>query len=407
MLRTLIDSTNRFRQRLTRLDNQPLGRAALTVLIFLDFFILSSIFNGLADHTRQLVSPGEYIPPLCQDIVIDQNWNATNRLDKLSNLVRQYQARRYTYYDGRDDASRQQALCAPILTAFKSIRDDGDLARNLGESRRLKGQEADLRAEIDRLKGAYDTQLLEKIAGQTKPGVTAQSLRKEMTDKTAALDDLVGKQATLDDALAQDPKVLAFFRLVDGIRDADRTALADELRRLNFWFPAKRLGMEMLFLLPLLAVFYFWNSRSIGADRPFQALVSSHLLVVTMIPVLAKILQLVYDILPRKLIRHVIELLESLKLVAIWHYLVIAVAILAAMALIYLFQKKLFSRERLMQRRIARGECQDCGRRLPKGSRHCPACGAAQYRTCDHCSQPTLIHGRYCIACGQEAPTEA
>jgi predicted RNA-binding Zn-ribbon protein involved in translation (DUF1610 family) len=161
--------------------------------------------------------------------------------------------------------------------------------------------------------------------------------------------------------------------------------------------------MEMLFLLPLLGVFYLWNARSIARGKSFQTLVSSHLLVVVCIPVVLKIMELAYDIVPRRFLRQLIELLESLKLVAIWHYLLIGGAVLAALALIYLFQKKLFSRERLMQRRIAKSQCQACGQHLAAGSRHCPACGAAQFRTCSHCGQPTHVHGRYCTACGQAA----
>lgn len=172
---------------------------------------------------------------------------------------------------------------------------------------------------------------------------------------------------------------------------------------MNFWYPALRLGMEMLFLLPLLAAFWFWNAKSVAGGRPFQTLVSSHLLVVVVIPVFLKVAELVYDIIPRKLLRQLIELLESLKLVAIWHYLVIGAAIFTALALIYLFQKKLFSREKLLQRRIAKGLCQDCGQHLPADSRHCPACGAAQYRICGECGEPTHVHGRYCKACGHGA----
>ncbi|MFO7541644.1 MAG: hypothetical protein R6W97_02385 [Thiobacillus sp.] len=69
---------------------------------------------------------------------------------------------------------------------------------------------------------------------------------------------------------------------------------------------------------------------------------------VAFIPVFFKIAELVYDIIPRQLLRQVIELLESFKLVAIWHYLVIVAAIVAAFALIYLFQKKLFSHHKLL-----------------------------------------------------------
>lgn len=402
MLRSIHEKARRFQQRLTRLDNQPLGKAALVVIVFLDFFILGAIFDGLADHTRQLTTPDERIPALCRDIVIDADWNPTNRLDNLAQLVSRHHALRYTPYERAED-TRQHPICAPIIRAYKAIRDDEGLARNLKEAVRLRKETRELRAELERMKGAYDTRLLETIAGQRQPEKDVDSIRKETAGKTAALNELVGKERLLTASIEQDPRVRDLFALVAGVSDADRTALRDELRRLNYWYPVERLGMEMLFLLPLLAVFWFWNARSIAGDRPFQTLVSSHLLVVTVIPVFLKLAELVYDIIPRRLLRQLIELLESLKLVAIWHYLVIGVSIFAALALIYLFQKKLFSREKLLQRRIAKGLCQDCGLHLPPDSRHCPACGAAQYRLCSQCNEPTHVHGRYCRACGHDA----
>jgi ABC-type multidrug transport system fused ATPase/permease subunit len=402
MLQSIRDKTRQFQQHLTRLDNQPLSKAALVVIIFLDIFILGSIFDGLADHTRQLASPDEQITPFCRDIVIDADWNPTNRLDNLARLVSRHHGSYYTP-DRRGDSAPQHALCAPIVSTYQAIRDDTDLARNLMQTLRLGKEMHDLRADLERMKGAYDTSLLETIAGQPLADTHVESIRKETADKTASLENLVAKQQALVASIEQDSRVQALFSRVAGITDTDRAVLRDELRRLNFWYPAKRLGMEMLFLLPLLAIFYFWNARSIAGSRPFQALVSSHLLVVTFIPVFFKIAELVYDIIPRRLLRQFIELLESLRLVALWHYLMIAVAILAALALIYLFQKKLFSREKMLQRRIAKGLCQDCGQHLPPASRHCPACGAAQYRTCSHCHEPTHVHGRYCMACGHEA----
>jgi ribosomal protein L40E len=399
MLQAMRANVGKFRERLTRLDDQPLGKAALVVILFLDLFILGAIFDGLADHSRQLDTPAEVIPQLCRDIVIDADWSPANRLENLAQLVSRHLSQRDVPYERADDI-RQRPTCVLIASAYKAVRDDADLARELQQTLRLSREARSLRGELDRMKGAYDTRLLETIAGQAPQDV--ESIRGQVAEKTAALDQLVRRQAELDASLVQNPKVARLFERVAGVTDAERTALRDELRRLNYWYPAKRLGMEMLFLLPLLAAFYYWNAKSIAGSRPFQTLVSSHLLVVACIPVFFKVAELVYDIIPRRLLRQFIELLESLKLVAIWHYLLIGLAILAALALIYLFQKRLFSQEKLMQRRIAKGLCQACGLHLPPDSQHCTACGAAQYRTCSHCQAPTHVHGRYCRACGQE-----
>jgi hypothetical protein len=400
MASAIREKVQRFQQRLTRLDNQPLGKAALVIILFLDLFILISIFDGLGAHTAQLTSPDEHIPALCRDIVLDAEWNPTNRLDRLARLVSKYHASHF-WPDPRAERQPLHAVCAPLVGAFKAIRDDEALARNLRDLVKLDQETRELRAELERVKGAYDTALLEAIARAQKMEARVASLRQEIADKTRAMDELVRQQRLLGETIEQHERVRALYALVAGVAEADRQTLRDDLRRLNFWHPVKRLGMEMLFLLPLFLVFYAWNARSIARNRPFQALVSSHLLVVVLIPVFFKLVELAYDILPRKLLRQVIELLESLRLVAIWHYLLIGVAVLTALALIYLFQRKLFSRDKLMQRRIAKGQCQHCGLHLPAGSRYCTACGADQYRQCAGCGELTLLHGKYCKACGR------
>lgn len=399
MPNSLTESAQRFRQRLMRLDNQPLSKAALVVIIFLDLFVLGAIFNGLANHTRQLEAPDERIPPLCRDIVVDAEWNPANRLDRLAQLVTRHRV--YGEPPGtRAAAATRHALCAPLVGAYQAVRDDRALAQELEQMARLDRQMRDLRAAQAQVKDAYDTKLLEQLASRPQADENLTAIRKESADRSAALENLVEQRRARAARIEQDPRVQALYARIDGITEAQRAALRAELKQLNFWHPAKRLGMEMLFLLPLLGFFYFWNSRSIKASRPFQTLVSSHLLVVAAIPVVLKLGELAEDIIPRKLLRKLIELLESWKLVAIWDYLVIAAAIIAALALIYVLQKKLFSRERLMQRRIAKGQCQECGQHLPPGSRHCPACGAAQFRACPQCGEPMHVHGRFCMACG-------
>ncbi|HZV82669.1 MAG TPA: zinc ribbon domain-containing protein [Geobacteraceae bacterium] len=49
--------------------------------------------------------------------------------------------------------------------------------------------------------------------------------------------------------------------------------------------------------------------------------------------------------------------------------------------LIYVFQRKLFSIEKIIERRIGKGECQNCGKHLPGGAQACPFCGFVQYKT--------------------------
>lgn len=398
MFRKLVKKVRSLRQGLTQLDRQPIGAAALTVVLLLDLFILSSIFRGLSDHTAQLSSPTEFIPSYCRAIVIERDWNPDNRLQKISAIVEQHR-RDYIRARGDEIDPPVHPVCEAFRQPVEAIENDATLRDAFSRYRLVRSELDEVRVEHSRIKGVYDTRLLEQ-AGKPRTDASG-SLAERSQALTIRLERLLAEESTQAAALEENPLVSQLFSQINAVTDAQRDALTEELRSQNFWYPVKRLGMEMAFLLPLLVVFYFWNARSIAADRPLQSLVSSHLLVIAFIPVLFKISELVYDIIPKKFIQHIIELLVSLRLVAVWHYLMMALAIVAALVLVYLLHKKLFSRQRLMDRRISKGQCQDCGTRLAQGADACHVCGFEQLHTCPHCQAHTFVHASYCHRCGQ------
>ena len=394
------DRFAKVRTNLTSLDDQPLGKAALVIIIFLDIFILISIFNGLDAHTNQLSSPDVYIPHSCREIVVNRQWNPTNRLDQLSQIII---SSSNSYYRDEDKKKERHPVCAPYVDLFDQIKNDKALTSIIEDRNKSEREAKELQRTIDNLKGAYDTSLLETIANQQESQTKVDATRKDFQEKTSALNVLKVRIASLERTINEEAKVKLLWEKLQGLKEQDRQTLITELRTLNYWFPVKKLGMQLIFLLPLFVVFYAWNNTSIRKNRGLQALVSSHLLGISFIPILCKIIETAYDIIPKKLLKKLINLLESLKLVAIWHYLIIALAVAVALFLIYIFQKKLFSREKLIERRISKGECQQCGKHLPDGSPACPFCGFAQFKPCSNCSELMHVYGVFCRECGDKA----
>lgn len=394
------DKFSKVRTHLTSLDEQPLGKAALLIIIFLDIFIIISIFDGLAAHTRQLSSPDVYVPNTCREIVINRQWNPTNRIDNLSQII--ISASTNPYRDEEKRKERHQ-VCVPYVELVDQIKNDKALTSIFEDRSKSESEVKELQRAIDNLKGAYDTSLLETIAKQQESQTKVDATRKDFQEKTSTLNSLKARIASLEQTINSDAKVKLLWERLQGLREQDRQKLITELRTLNYWYPVKKLGMQMIFLLPLFVVFYAWNNTSIRKNRGLQTLVSTHLLGISFIPILCKIIETVYDIIPKKLLKKLIDLLESLKLVAIWHYLVIALAVAAALFLIYIFQKKLFSHEKLIARRISKGECQECGKHLPDGSPACPFCGFIQFKPCNNCSKLMHVHGGFCRECGHKA----
>jgi RNA polymerase subunit RPABC4/transcription elongation factor Spt4 len=394
------DKFAKVRSHLTILDDQPLGKAALVIIIFLDIFILVSIFNGLDAHTQQLSSPDLYIPHTCREIVVDRQWNPANRTDNLSQIII---STSNSYYRDEEKKIERHPLCLPYVDLVDQIKNDKSLNRIFEDRNKSEREAKELQRAIDNLKGVYDTSLLETVAKQQGSQTKIDATKKDFQEKTTALNSMKARMASLEQTINSDAKIKLLWERLQGLQEQDRQKLIAELRTLNYWYPVKKLGLQMIFLLPLFVVFYAWNNRSIRKSRGLQTLVSSHLLGISFIPILCKIIETVYDILPKRLLVKLINLLESLKLVAIWHYLVIALAVSSALFLIYIFQKKLFSREKLIERRISKGECQRCGKHLPPGSQACPFCGYSQFKICSNCNSLMHVHGKYCRECGERS----
>jgi len=386
-----------FGRHLSSMHNEPLGKAALAVVLLLDGFIFMSIFAGLEQHTGQLADPYDHIPAVCRDIVLSGEWNQTNRLERVSGSVQ----RRSTDPHRPEQQKILHPVCAPLIQGIADIAGHEPLANAFLAYGRLYREAEEVRQKIGGLKGPFDTALMERLAQTEDRTIQAQAAGDELAKDTAKLDGMLRVLAASQSQLDRDERVSRLWQSIDAITDPVREQLRNDLRDLTFWHPVKRIGMDLLFLLPLVVLLALWNTASLRGERGAQVLVSSHLLVVTALPVLYKVGELIYEIVPKKLLLKLIALLESLKLVALWHYVMMAMAVLVALWLIYVLQHKLFSREKLLAKRIALGLCQACGLPLAPGSVVCPLCGFNQFKACSRCQNPTYVHGRFCRTCGQ------
>jgi len=392
---------SRLREGLLTLDKHRIGKAVLAIVLLLDLFILISIFDGLGDHTRQLVSPQEFIPSQCRDIVLDKKWNQDSRLLKTANSVntKRTRYRQHANDDGDKQLEEQHPTCSNLSALLRGIAQDGELSDQLSEFLRLRTHSAEIKVELERTRGAYNTELFEVMAKQPN-AEPRPNLKQQVNSNTLRLNGLAQQEAETIETLQAHDSIQRFNTAIDSVSSADRDQLLSDLREANFWYPVKRLAMELLFLLPLITIFYLWNRRSLAGSRPYQTLISSHLLVVAFVPVLFKILELVYDLLPKKFLQQLFALLESLNLLALWHYFVMGGAIAGALVMIYVMQKKVFSPQKLVQKRISKCQCQKCGYALGRDDLACSDCGYLQFKPCSSCKRPTYVNGSCCRICG-------
>lgn len=404
-MRSFLKKLTGVKNTLTRLnDQEPMTKLALAIIILLDLFILAIIFGGLNDHTDQLTSPDEYFPTQCRQVFITQDWTQANKITKLQQLV----LTDYNNYSYRHESPFEQSkiakmhpLCSEFYEKIRLIAGNGALKNLFVERQQAAKKKDELVKQYDKENEVYDTKLLENIAGQDNGELS--SMANFMKAKGREIDRLKGQLEELNGRIDRDALVKDFWELArpgDAVR---RESLVRDLNRFEKIYLFRELLWQLLFLLPLLVVFCLWHAKSIKKTRNIQGLISAHLIVVVSIPILIKVVEVVLELVPFHFFKDLFAVLERWHIIALWHYLVIILAIGVALFCVFIIQKKLCSRESLYKKRLSKGACYVCGKTLPeKKTVACPFCGAKQLQKCTGCGADTYIAGKFCTNCGQE-----
>lgn len=394
-----------FKNKLTRLSNEePVTKLALVIIILLDIFILSIIFSGLDDHTAQLTSPADYFPYQCKQVFITKDWTPANKIDKLQTLAltdyNNYSYRHNSPFE-KSKIDKMHPVCGKFYEQIKVIANNKELKDLFINRQQAIKKKQELTYQYNMENEVYDTKLLEDIAG--KDSHQLKSVSESFKDKSQAINSLNIQIKTIDKKLNSNPLVLGFWEISRPGDESFRETLINDINKFERIYLFKELMWQLLFLLPLLAIFIVWHSRSVNKDSTIQSLISAHLIVVAAIPIVLKSINVVVELIPFHFFKNIFEVLEKFHIIALWHYGVIIVAIAVAILCVFIIQKKIFNKQRLYEKRLIKGACYSCGKTLPrKQTASCPFCGTKQFTECTKCHNDTYISGKFCIKCGQQ-----
>lgn len=404
-MKNIKESIFAFQDRLVNVGNEePLSKLSLVVIIALDIFILSVVFQGLNDHTKQITSPDEYIPYECQEVFIKRSWSNNNFLTKLQPLVLSGH-NNYSYrYDSRLEQTKTEVMhnsCSEFYTKVKLVAENPKL-KNLFIDRKetLKHREQ-LTKGLKQSKDVYDTSLLENIADQEKSRNDLPAVKTAITSHKTGIEVVTQRLINAEKTINAEPLIIELRGMLSPDNKL-RQEIINDFKKFQKVYPLKELGWQLVFMLPLFFIFYVWSSRSVKKNNRVQTLIATHLLVVASIPIILKVVEVVLDLMPRHFFKNIFKLLESLHVIAIWHYIVILISVCAGLFAVYIIQKKIFNKRRIQQKRLMKGACYSCGKKLPQNAQTCPFCGTKQQTNCHQCHEETYVCGDYCKNCGTE-----
>lgn len=389
------------------INNEPINKVSLIVIILIDIFILINVFAGLDDISRWHISPNQAYPCYFEwdnyrkQTTQDKNYEIV-RLSLPYNNNNQPSFQRTYQQDAEGHLGNLSATCLQYA-------GDKDKIKNPQNQQTIKTIEQK-QAEISRLEQAnrniraqYDSTLLEKIAGQPREQsinqVGAEKAKQQLDQNTATISTLKNDISNLKPELLAKPETTNFIAFLNN--DDKFNQVEKGYKQASFWYPSIQLGFQSLFLLPLifgaLSVYKFAQRRGYG----LISLISWHLLVIFFIPLILKIFQFLQIGAIFKWLFDIISALLGGLLFLISYFYILLIP-LVGFGIIKFCQKVVLNPKIQAANRVQKSLCIKCAKKIRQQDTFCPHCGYYQYVECQNCHNLTYKHLPYCKHCGSE-----
>lgn len=400
-----------FRQAGT-INNEPLNRVSLGIILVIDLFILINVFTGLNDIAQWPLSPTQAYPcytawvsyrqPTGEETALDRDYTLIQSIatDPLVNMEGRGFRDRYAQ-TGQDKLGQVAPLCLEYGDYQDAILqgESGDRLQTLGQQ---VARRETLEAENRTIREQYDSTLLEELAGQPPDQsinqVPAAEARATLDRNQGEIEQLTASINTLRQEIIDQPDSQALLTFLQ--TDSAFQAVEQGYNRAAFWYPSQQIGLQGIFLLPLIVTAGAIHRHSQRRGYGLAALLSWHLLVIFCIPLVFKLFEFLQaGVILAWFLDIVTVLLGGLLFLV--SYLYILLIPLVGFGLIKFFQRFVFNPRVQAANRVQKSRCIRCAHRLQPHDVHCPHCGYNQYHQCPHCHTPTYRYLPHCRHCGQ------
>ncbi|ESA33372.1 hypothetical protein N836_22045 [Leptolyngbya sp. Heron Island J] len=400
-------SLRRFFHRSRTLNNEPLNKVSLVVVILIDIFILTNVFIGLNDVGQWYMSPAEAYPCYAEW----DSYRVQTAEDKDFNLVRwaadQNNVGLKPQYERAaiDRLGEVSDLCLQYADAKDAIKQS-DNTNRLEQLSEKEDAIATLENTNRTIRQQYDSTLLEEIAEQPREQsinlTSADQAKATLTENEAQITALKAEITTLKDELLSNPESAAFLTLLN--QNAAFQTVEQGYDRASFWYPSIQLAFQAVFLVPLILVAFGVYTIAQRKRYGLIALISWHLLVIFFIPLILKAFEFMQMGVLFTAVFNIVTVLFG-RLLFLVSYIYILLIPLLGFGVIKFAQRFIFNPKLQAAGRIQKSRCIKCAKKLQAHDSHCPHCGYHQHQECNHCHQPTYKYLPYCYHCGQPMAT--
>lgn len=367
--------------------DEALTGFSIFLLIILDIFILSNIIIGIQAEVDKSPKSYFYYPSDC-----------TKHFKKIETSYKGFSY--YNYYH-----KQQSPICTELNTKISIFKKTKTYKENLALIKKLEQKIGKNDIRLNQITEQYNTRLFEQIAKMPN--------NKALNEAKIEYETIIEDNKKLKKQLTSIAPIstLKGYEEYKNFVNTNKQLFKDNKKSYEFWQPFKEYANMLIFILPLLLFFGFFYFRTKKQQlkgekyNPIVRIITTHISFILILPIVWYSLALVYHVIPKTLLKNLVEFLVSIGLLSLLNYFILALVVIFFGGLIYFVQKRT---ARLKQERISKkdykqlisySQCFECERKIDYNKNYCPFCATKLHENCKKCNEKTIIHEPYCSNC--------
>ncbi len=403
-------------------NNEPFSRFSILFIIILDIFLFITILTGIDSEKNMSPSVGVKYPYQCQNQFNlkyeNKIWNnASNSYTQDVFPFSEYTSfaipTRAKYYSTKNiqvqDDRRTADICSELYKKIAVFANSKEFKTNKKLRSNLRNDKRNVLSEINTIEKRYNTSLFEKLSSTDKN--TYKTIKKKYYA-------LLEKEKNIDIQIKGIKKVSAY----DGYKEyvdfvnKNRDTFKKELDAYKFWQPFISFLYLLKFTLPLLILSFLAYrfsrrlNRKESVPNKLTTLISSHIMVISLLPIFFNVMYLIYHIIPHRFLKSIVDFLYQFGFIFLGYYFLMFLGIVSVGLIVFFIQKSVAKREKRRKEikektlyidAYTQSICPNCKNRVDYSKNYCGYCREALNRECTSCKKKTPKHIEYCVECGE------
>ena len=405
MLTQIRRLVSQFFSKSRTINNEPLNKVSLIVIILIDIFILVNVFSGLDDISGWHIDPDHAYPCYFEwndyqkETTKDKDYEILSR-SLPSNTVNSTKFHQ-TYQQGEIGHLGKVSQTCLGYADYKDKINNGENQNTIKTIGRKNAEISNLEQSNQTIRTQYNSTLLEKIAGQPRNRsinqVGAEKAKQDLEQNSSKIATLKQEISTIKNELIAKPESID---LISFLKNSDKFSEVEKgYQQASFWYPSIQLAFQCLFLLPLILIALSIHNLAQRKGYGLISLMSWHLLVIFFIPLILKTFEFLQV---GAIFQFLFDIISALfgGLLFLISYAYILLIPLVGFGIIQFFQKVVFNTKIQAASRVQKSRCIKCAKQIRHQDSYCPHCGYYQYLECPNCHSLTYKHLPYCKECG-------